>query len=131
MALTHTYGIGSFLLYFLTIGVGFPGGSTVKNLPAKAGEAKDTGLILGSGRFLEEGMATQSSILAWRIPWTEELGGLQSKGSQRVEYDCSDLAHTYAFVRVCVCVCVCTLHLLYPFICQWTFMLFPCLGYCK
>ena len=130
MALTHTYGIGSFLLYFLTIGVGFPGGSTVKNLPAKAGEAKDTGLILGSGRFLEEGMATQSSILAWRIPWTEELG-LQSKGPQRVEYDCSDLAHTYAFVSVCVCVCVCTLHLLYPFICQWTFMLFPCLGYCK
>ena len=34
-----------------------------------------------------EGMATRSSILAWRIPWTEEPGGLQSKGSQRVERD--------------------------------------------
>ena len=36
---------------------------------------------------LEEGMATHSSILAWRIPWTEELGGLQSIGSQRVGGD--------------------------------------------
>ena len=46
---------------------------------------------------LEEGMATHSSILAWRIPWTEEPGGLQSMGSQRVGHNCSDLArmHTY------------------------------------
>ena len=36
---------------------------------------------------LEEAMATHSSILAWRIPWTEELGGLQSMGSQRVGHD--------------------------------------------
>ena len=36
---------------------------------------------------LEKGMATHSSIPAWRIPWTEELGELQSKGSQRVEHD--------------------------------------------
>ena len=36
---------------------------------------------------LEEGMATHSSILAWRIPWTEEPGGLQSLGSQRVGHD--------------------------------------------
>ena len=36
---------------------------------------------------LEEGMATHSSILAWRIPWTEELGGLQSIGSQRVKHN--------------------------------------------
>ena len=36
---------------------------------------------------LEEGMATHSSILAWRIPWTEEPGGLQSMGSQRVAHD--------------------------------------------
>ena len=35
---------------------------------------------------LEEGMATHSSILAWRIPWTEDPGGLQSTGSQRVRY---------------------------------------------
>ena len=36
---------------------------------------------------LEEGMATHSSILAWRIPWTEEPGGLQSTGSQRIGHD--------------------------------------------
>ena len=39
---------------------------------------------------LEEGMATHSSVLTWRIPWTEEPGGLQSMGSQRVGHDWSD-----------------------------------------
>ena len=43
---------------------------------------------------MEEGVATHSSILAWKIPWTEEPGGLQSMGSQRVGHDQSDLAHT-------------------------------------
>ena len=43
----------------------------VKNLPANAVDVRDLGLIPGSGRFpLEEGMATHSSTLAWRIPWT-------------------------------------------------------------
>ena len=42
---------------------------------------------LGWEDLLEKGMATHSSILAWRIPWTEEPGGLQSMGSQRVGYD--------------------------------------------
>ena len=42
---------------------------------------------LGREDPLEESMATHSSILAWRIPWTEEPGGLQSMGSQRVRYD--------------------------------------------
>ena len=49
---------------------------------------------LGQKDPLEEGMATHSSILAWEIPWTGELGGLQSMGSQRVGRDCSDLACT-------------------------------------
>ena len=44
-------------------------------------------LSLGWEGPLEEGMASHSSILAWRIPWTEEPGGLQSMGSQRVGYD--------------------------------------------
>ena len=48
----------------------------VKNPPAKAGDVRDTGSIPGSGRSLEEDMATHSSILAWRIPWTEEPGRL-------------------------------------------------------
>ena len=42
---------------------------------------------LGGEYSLEKGMATHSSILAWRIPWTEEPGGLQSMGSQRVNKD--------------------------------------------
>ena len=42
---------------------------------------------LGGEDPLEKGMATHSSILAWRIPWTEEFGGLQSIGLQRVEYN--------------------------------------------
>ena len=44
---------------------------------------------------LEKGIATHSSILAWRIAWTEEPGGLQSIGSQRVGHDRSDLARIY------------------------------------
>ena len=42
---------------------------------------------LGWENPLEKGMATHPSILAWRIPWTEELGGLQSMGLQRVRHD--------------------------------------------
>ena len=58
---------------------GFPGGSDGKASAYKAG---DPGLIPGLGRSLEKGMATHSSILAWRIPWTEEPGMLQSMGLQ-------------------------------------------------
>ena len=49
---------------------------------------------LGQEDLLEEGMATCSSILTWEIPWTEEPGGLQPMGSQRVRHDWSDLTHT-------------------------------------
>ena len=63
---------------------GFPGGSAVKNAPAHAG---GTGLSLVQEDLLEEEMATHSSILAWRIPWTEEPGRLQSIGSQRVGHN--------------------------------------------
>ena len=59
----------------------------VKNLPAKAGDTRDMGLIPGSGNPLEEGTATHSSILAWRITWTEKHGGVQTIGSQRVRHD--------------------------------------------
>ena len=52
----------------------------VKNLPANLGDARDEGIIPGSRNPLEEGMATHSSILAWRIPWAEEPGGLQCVG---------------------------------------------------
>ena len=63
---------------------GFPGGSVVKNLPANAG---DMGSIPVWGRSLEKEMATHSSILGCRVPWTEEPGRLQSMGSQRIGHD--------------------------------------------
>ena len=52
----------------------------VENPPTNAGVVRDPGSIPGSGRYPEEGMATCSSILVWRIQWTEEAGGLQSMG---------------------------------------------------
>ena len=48
----------------------------VKNPPANAGVIRDVGSILGQEDLLEEGTATHCSILAWRIPWTEESGRL-------------------------------------------------------
>ena len=59
---------------------GFPGGAVVKNLPANAGEAGDSGSTLGQEDPLEQEMATYASILAWKIPWTEEPGRLHSMG---------------------------------------------------
>ena len=65
----------------------------VKNLPA----VQETRVhSLGLEDSLENGLATQSSILAWRIPWTEEPGGLQSMGFQRVQYNLRN-EYFYAF----------------------------------
>ena len=64
-----------------------PQGSVVKNPPAMQEMQAQS---LGGEDPLEEETATHSSILAWRIPWTEEPGGLQSMGSQRVKQDRSD-----------------------------------------
>ena len=62
----------------------FPGSSDGK---ASACNAGDSGSILGWEDILEKEMATHSSILAWKIAWTEELGRLQSVGSQRIGHD--------------------------------------------
>ena len=68
--------------------MGFPGDSVVKNLPAQCEEMQDTWVcFLEWEDLLEEEMATHSSILAWKIPWTEEPGRLQSMESQRVRHD--------------------------------------------
>ena len=57
---------------------------TVKSLPVM----QDTQVrSLGWEDALEKGVATHSSVLAWRTPWTEEPGGLQSMGSQRIRHD--------------------------------------------
>ena len=64
----------------------------MKNPPAM----QETGVpSLGQEDPLEESMATHSSILAWRIPWTEEPGGLQSTGSQKVGHGSGDLARLW------------------------------------
>ena len=59
----------------------------VKNSSANAGVIRDAGLIPGSQRSPGGGHATHSRILAWRIPWTEEPGGLWSIGSQTVGHN--------------------------------------------
>ena len=59
----------------------------------------DVGSIPGPRRFPGGGHATYSSILAWRIPWTEELGRLQSLGSQRVRHDWGDSTNAPRFVK--------------------------------
>ena len=58
-----------------------------ENPPPNAGDVRDLGSITGWEDPLEEGMATHCSILAWRIPWTEEPGRIQSIGSHRVRHD--------------------------------------------
>ena len=59
----------------------------VKNPPANAGELRDAGSTPGWEDPLEEGVASQSTMLVWRILWTEEPGRLQSIASYRVEHD--------------------------------------------
>ena len=65
---------------YVLFNIGFPGGVVLKNLPANA---RDAGSIPGLVRSLEKEMATHSNILAWKIPWTEELGGLETMRSQK------------------------------------------------
>ena len=62
----------------------FPDGSHSKESACNAG---DLGLIPGSWRSLKRGIATHSSILVWKIPWTEEPGRLQSMGLQRIRHE--------------------------------------------
>ena len=64
--------------------LGFPGGSLVKDPPVNAGDVAL--ILLGREDPLEQEMATNSSILVWKVPWTEKPGWLQFLGSQRVGY---------------------------------------------
>ena len=72
----------NFAVFEMNIAMGFPDGTVVKNSPANAGDLRDKISIPRLGRSPEEEMAAHSSILAWRIPWTEDPGGLQSMGLQ-------------------------------------------------
>ena len=75
---------------------GFPSGSAAKSPPAMQELQKVWIWSLGREDPLEEGMATHSSILAWRISWTEKPGRLQSRGSQKVGHHWSNLALMHA-----------------------------------
>ena len=79
---------GWFYIYIYILSVytyiGFPGGSVVKNTPAMQEPQETQVRSLGQEDPLEEGIASYSSILAWRISWTEEPGRLQSMGSRTV-----------------------------------------------
>ena len=74
---------------------GFPGGASGKEPSCQCRRQKTWIQSLGQEDPLEEGMATHSSILTCRIQWTEEPGGLQSIGSQKVGHDWSDWAWTH------------------------------------
>ena len=67
--------------------LGFPGASALKNLPITAGDAGDVGSIPGLGRAPGGENGNPLSMLDWRIPWTEEPGGLWSVGWPRVRHD--------------------------------------------
>ena len=90
-----------------------------KNPPANAGDARDVGSMLGSGRSPGVGSGNHFSILAWKIPCPKEPGGLQSMGSQRVKKQPSDRAHTVD-LQCCV-----------SFWCTLLFILFPIMVYYK
>ena len=72
-------------------------GSVGRNPPAMQETKAQT---LGQEDPLKEGMATHSSILTWGIPWTEQPGGLQTMGSQRVRHDRSYWAHTHTAIEL-------------------------------
>ena len=76
-------------LVWSAVWLGFPKGSSGKEHSCQAG---DLGLIPGLGRFPGGGHVNPLSILAWRLPWTEEFGRLQSIGLQRIGHDWSSLA---------------------------------------
>ena len=73
---------------------GFLGGARGKQPACQCRRLRGVVSIPGSGRSLEEDSATHPSILAWRIPWTEKPGGLQSTGSRRVRHDSRNIART-------------------------------------
>ena len=87
LQLTFVLNLIQEILMELYFKLGFPGGSDIKESSCSA---KHLGSTSGSGRSPGEGKATHSSILAWRIPWTEESGGLQSFGVTKSQTQLSD-----------------------------------------
>ena len=84
--------------------MGFSGGALVKNLPANVGNARDTGLILGLGKFSGVGDATHSSISAQKISWTQEPGRLEFMDQSQTRLSVCVHTHpdTYSHIFVSV-----------------------------
>ena len=96
------YSVFPTVVYFITaiLFYSFPGAQAVKNLPA----VHETWVwYLDQKDPLEKGMATHSSILAWRIQWTEELGRPQFTGSQGVGHNWATISFTFSSIIVCMC----------------------------
>ena len=103
----------------------FPGSLVVKNLPANTG---DTGLIPGSGRPLEKEMAIHSSILAWRIPWTEETGGYSPQGCKRVgDYLMTEQQQHAMLIILNLCIYKLYMHTIVSFQTLYTFNHIACI----
>ena len=79
----------------------FPDGSSGKESACNAGDTGDGDLIAGSGRSLGKEMATHCSVLAWKTQWTEEPGGLQSMGLQRVRHDWARTCVSNKYIQFC------------------------------
>ena len=78
----------------------FPGGTVVKNLPANVGDARDVGSIPESGRHPGVGNGTPLQILAWKIPLTEDPGGLLSMVLQRVGYNSAQKKRKIKYIYI-------------------------------
>ena len=111
---SHSYCLCSYCLFFLILMSFFLenisksryaytcGGISVKEPTYQCKRHNETGVqSLAQEDPLEEDMTTHSSVLAWRIPWTEEPGGLQSIGSQRLRQDWSNLASMHTYRHIC------------------------------
>ena len=111
---SHSYCLYSYCLFFLILMSFFLenisasryvytcGGISVKEPTYQCKRHNETGVqTLAREDPLEEDMTTHSNVLSWRIPWTEEPGGLQSIGSQRVRQDWSDLASMHTYRHIC------------------------------
>ena len=126
MAHTHT-GYRIFAFAFSSYRCGLPWGFSSKESTCQGRRSKrhgfDPWVWKIPWRRSWQLMATHSSILPGESHGQRNLVGYSQK-------DHKELNMTEATQHIRVCVCVCVPHL-YPFICQWTFMLFPCLGYCK
>ena len=120
---------------------GFPG-SQVKNPPVNAGDVGEPESILGSGRSLEEEMATHSSILACIIPWIKDPGGPQSMELQRVRHNRAIERDTHKkfsskfiwTLVVLIYVLFCFLfflylYIIYIYICLWHYFLYVILSF--